>query len=68
MSAAIIPFDFEINAVRVVMIDGAPWFVAVDVCRALEHTNPTRALQRLDDDEKQLLDPNKLLGSSVAGG
>lgn len=68
MSAAIIPFDFESHAVRSVMIDGLPWFVAVDVCRVLEHSNPTRALARLDDDEKRLIDPNELLGSSVAGG
>lgn len=49
---SIIPFDFETNAVRVAMIDDAPWFVAADVCRVLEHTNSSVALRRLDDDEK----------------
>jgi prophage antirepressor-like protein len=29
------PFEFEGAAVRVVKIDGEPWFVAADVCRAL---------------------------------
>lgn len=29
-----------------------PWFVAADVCKALEIGNPTQALSRLDDDEK----------------
>lgn len=48
----IIPFDFETNAVRILMRDGAPWFVAVDVCRVLEHSNSRVALSRLDDDEK----------------
>lgn len=66
--SSIIPFDFETNAVRVVMVDGAPWFVAVDVCRVLEHKNPTVALSRLDEDEKQVIDPKLWLGSSVAGG
>lgn len=48
----IIPFDFETNAVRVVMIEDLPWFVAADVCRVLEHSNSRMALQMLDDDEK----------------
>jgi len=52
MSAEIIPFDFEENAVRVVLRDGEPWFVAVDVCRVLDISNPRDAVARLDDDEK----------------
>lgn len=66
--SSIIPFDFETNAVRVVMLDGAPWLVAADVCRVLGHSNPTVALSRLDDDEKQMIDPKLSLGSSVSGG
>lgn len=42
----------EFGDVRVVMKDGVPWFVAADVCRVLELTNPTVALERVDDDEK----------------
>ena len=68
MAAEIIPFDFETNAVRVVLMDQAPWFAAVDVCRVLDHKNPTVALNRLDQDEKQVIDPKLWLGSSVAGG
>jgi hypothetical protein len=52
--SAIIPFDFEEQAVRVIMRDGEPWFVAADVCRVLEIQNPTQAVQRLDDDEMTL--------------
>ena len=37
---------------RIVTIDGEPWFVAVDVCRALDIQNTADALSRLDDDEK----------------
>lgn len=51
--SALIPFDFESNAVRVVEIEGEPWFVAADVCRVLEHSNSRMAMKRwLDDDEK----------------
>jgi anti-repressor protein len=39
--------------VRVTMIDNEPWFVAADVCKALE-IEPT-ATRRLDDDEKNTL-------------
>ncbi len=47
--------------VRSLLIDGAPWFVAVDVCKALGLENTTKALLSLDDDEKsQVLDPHSL--------
>ena len=41
--------------IRTLTIDGAPWFVAVDVCRALEIGNPTDAMRRLDADERTLV-------------
>lgn len=40
---------------RMVMLNGEPWFVAADVCKSLELGNPTKALLRLDDDEKALI-------------
>lgn len=42
----------EFGAVRSILIDGEPWFVAADVCKALELEKTNRALSRLDDDEK----------------
>lgn len=42
----------EFGAVRAVTLEGEPWFVAADVCRALELERTNRALSRLDDDEK----------------
>ncbi len=36
--------------------DGQPWFVLADVCRVLDHSNPSVAASRLDDDEKLTLD------------
>lgn len=41
----------EFGKVRTVVIDNEPWFVAVDVCKALELSNPTVAVSRLDEDE-----------------
>ena len=43
---------FESVNVRVVYLNGDPWFVAVDVCAALEIVDHKVALRRLDDDEK----------------
>ena len=37
---------------RTVLKDGEPWFVAADVCRALEIGDTHKAVERLDDDEK----------------
>ena len=33
-------------------MDGEPWFVAADVCKALELGTTSKSLERLDDDEK----------------
>lgn len=52
--AEIIPFDFEEQAVRVVMRGDDPWFVAADICRVLEIQNTTDAVKRLDEDEVTL--------------
>lgn len=48
-------FAFDSSAVRVVMRDSEPWFVASDVCDALGLDNATMALKRLDDDEQALI-------------
>ncbi len=48
-------FDFETNAVRVMMRDAAPWFVAADVCRVLGIVNPSDAIKSLDEDERNTL-------------
>lgn len=42
----------QFGDIRAISQNGEPWFVAADVCRVLEHTNVTVALDRLDDDEK----------------
>lgn len=46
-------FDHEqFGQIRVVMTADMPWFVATDVCRALDIINYRDAVARLDDDEK----------------
>lgn len=40
------------GSIRTIMVEDEPWFVASDVCKALGLTNPTVAVQRLDDDER----------------
>jgi len=58
--ASALTFSFSTQALRVVMIDGEPWFVAADVCEALSIGNVSLAVNGradrtdggLDDDEK----------------
>lgn len=42
----------EFGQIRTTTVNGEPWFVAVDVCRALEISQNRNAVARLDDDEK----------------
>jgi hypothetical protein len=43
---------FEDHHVRIVMIDGEPWWVLADVCDVLGNELPHRVAERLDSDEK----------------
>lgn len=47
------PFNFDQYQIRTMQDDGGEvWFVAQDVCEALEHSDTSMAVRRLDDDEK----------------
>ena len=46
----------EFGKIRTVIIDGVPWFVAADICKALEIGNPSDAIKRLDGDEIMTID------------
>jgi prophage antirepressor-like protein len=48
-------FEFNSSEVRVLTIDGEPWFVAKDICTILNIDNASQALGRLDEDEKRVL-------------
>ena len=54
-------FEFNQAKVRTIIIDNDPWFVAQDVCDILELENVSKALSRLDDDEKMELDRKSIL-------
>ena len=47
-------FNFESHAVRVVMRDDEPWFVATDICDALNIQNASQVIARLDQDERSM--------------
>lgn len=49
----------EFGSLRTIEKDGEPWFVATDVCKALEIGNPSQAMVRLDLDEKDTLISNE---------
>ena len=42
----------EFGEIRTTVQNGEPWFVAADVCKALDIENNRKATNRLDDDEK----------------
>ena len=55
-------FGFGDQLVRVADRDGRAWFVANDVCAALEINNSRQAVSRLDDDEKDDVTTNDVIG------
>lgn len=55
-------FDFNQTPVRVVDVDGEPWFVAADVCRVLDIANSSDAVAVLDADEKGVANTDTLGG------
>lgn len=48
-------FSFNDAQIRVVEKDGQPWFVAKDVCEIIGLSQVSRAMDRLDDDERGLV-------------
>ncbi|RIQ47808.1 hypothetical protein D0838_09925 [Bordetella avium] len=70
-------FNFGDHPVRVVVRDCEPWFVATDVCAALDYKNASKAVgDHLDDDERMTIaaneshsnDSNQSLESSCGRG
>ena len=51
----LIPHIFNDISIRTTEINGQIWFVAADVCKALEISNPSKALTSLDEDERLTL-------------
>ena len=47
---------YEGAEVRIVQIDGEPWFVLADICKELDLANPTMVAKKLDNDERTKFD------------
>ncbi|MED5545658.1 MAG: BRO family protein [Pseudomonadota bacterium] len=60
--SALLAYQFDEEPVRVIMLDGEPWFIANDLCRVLGINNARMALTRLDDDEKGVSSTDTLGG------
>jgi prophage antirepressor-like protein len=65
-SAMIQAFDFESQAVRVVVSSEQPWFVAADVCRVLDIANSRDAVGSLDADEIFLLSRSNVGNTDIS--
>ena len=57
--------NIQFGKVRVVEIDGQPWWVLSDVCKALGLLNPTTVANRLESDEKVFFKPKSDLGLNL---
>lgn len=57
-------FDFSGNNVRIMVMNGKPWWVVKDVCEALDLSNPTVAIQRLEEDEVTKFNLGGLVGET----
>jgi prophage antirepressor-like protein len=53
-------FAFQDNQVRVLILDDEPWFTAKDVALVLGYTEPARMLQLVDEEDQQVINPQKL--------
>jgi anti-repressor protein len=47
-------FDYSGVQIRTIVKNDEVWFVARDICEILEHSQVSKAVERLDDDEKLL--------------
>lgn len=54
--------NYKDHTVRMLIIDGEPWWVAKDVCEILDLGDTHKAVERLDDDERNLIPVTDSLG------
>lgn len=53
MTTQITTFQFDHSVeIRSMLIEGEPWFIAQDICKALNISNSRDALEKLDNDER----------------
>lgn len=53
-------FQFESHQVRVVLYKGQPWFVANDIAAILDYADPSMMIRLVDEDDKEVVNPQKL--------
>ena len=63
----LVPFTYADQPVRVVELDGEPWFVASDITPILGYQHGPSAIRRLDADEHRSV-PFALVDSTVRPG
>ena len=51
-ASAVASYDFRSSAVRVIIIDGEPWFVAADIAEILGYRDAANAARHLPDRQK----------------
>jgi hypothetical protein len=59
-------FAFQSNQVRVLVLGDEPWFVASDVAKVLEYVKVDKMLQLVDEEDKQVINPQKLEVAKIA--
>ncbi len=52
----LLPFTYEDYPVRILQIDGEPWFVLADLCKVLDIANPRNVAARLDEESVRTTD------------
>ena len=58
-------FQFNTNQVRILIIDGQPWFVGSDICKILSINNFSDAYARLKEYEKQTIKSDTIDNTDV---
>jgi hypothetical protein len=59
-------FAFQQNQVRVLVLEEEPWFVAKDVAKVLEYADTRRMIDLVDEEDKQIINPQKIDVAKIA--
>ena len=59
-------FAFRSNQVRILVLNNEPWFVAKDVAQVLEYVDNRRMLDLVDEEDKQVINPQKIEVAKIA--
>ncbi|MED2184357.1 Bro-N domain-containing protein [Bacillus wiedmannii] len=63
MSNSLQVFDNGLGELRAIKEGNQVWFIAKDVCDVLEIGNPSQALVKLDEEEKNIIIINEGIGN-----